>query len=76
MILKLLTTFIARKRAAHTAYRKVVDELSAFTDRELLEINISSADIHYLATQQALKVEEHMLRAQSRGAHRGAALIA
>ena len=61
MIFVAIYQFIERKIAAQTAYWRAIDELSLFSQRDLFDINMSSADIPYLAEQAAREAEEKLL---------------
>lgn len=47
---------LANVRAWRAAYLRTVDELSAYSERELVDLGISSADIPAIARQQADRV--------------------
>jgi|APCry1669193181_1035450.scaffolds.fasta_scaffold880722_1 uncharacterized protein YjiS (DUF1127 family) len=60
MIMVAIYQFIERKLAARAAYRRALDELSMFTQRDLFDIHMSSADIPLVAAEAAHEAEEKL----------------
>jgi uncharacterized protein YjiS (DUF1127 family) len=60
-----LIDLLARKIKARRVYRQVVDELSLYSERELADIGLCSADIRRIGLESARQVEQ-VARLESR----------
>lgn len=70
MILLALYQFIERKLAAQAAYRRALQELSMFTQRDLFDIHLSSADIPLVAAEAARAAEAKLAHQHTRTLHK------
>jgi len=43
--------YIQKKLYEHKVYRETIDELCRLTDKEMQDIGINGADIHYIASE-------------------------
>lgn len=47
--------FFKKKFYQHQVYLKTVSELNRLTDREMQDIGLNGADVHYLATEASIE---------------------